>query len=128
MSCVAPRHRTRFLIWMGVYCAVVAIESVLLPKPAHPDAIHVLASLAPIVPLVFAAIENVRGIRAMDELYRRIQIEGMIFGFFGTIAVTLTVGFLQWMAGVPTFSLGYVFPIMSLLYGLGVFIGQRRYA
>ena len=128
MTCAPGRYRPRFLVWIGVYCAVVAIDSALLPRPARPDAIHVLAALAPIVPLVFAAIENVRGIRAMDELYRRIHIEGMIFGFFGTIAVTLTVGFLQWMAGVPTFSVGFVFPIMTLLYGLGVFIGKRRYA
>jgi hypothetical protein len=125
---MAGRHRTAFLVWMGVYSLIVLIDGVFLPKPIHPDAVHVLGALAPVVPLVFAQIENIRGIRAMDELDRRIHVEGMIVGVFGTMAITLTVGFLQWLAGVPTFSVGWVFPLMALLYSVGVFIGRRRYA
>lgn len=128
MNAACRRHQTAFLIWMGVYCAVLLLDVRLLPDPARPDAAHIVGALVPLVPLIFAGIANVRGIRASDELQRRIFTEGMIFSVFGTIAASLTVGFLQMLAGLPLFSIFWVFPVMMLLYGLGVFIGRRRYA
>jgi hypothetical protein len=122
------RYQRRFLIWMGVYSVVIVAVASYLPEPRTPDALHLTLALVPLIPLVFAAIENVRSIRAGDELYRRIHAEGMLFAVYGTIPVVLTVGFLQWLAGVPTFSVGWLFPVIMALYGVGVFIGRRRYA
>ncbi len=127
MNAATKAHQLRFLLWMGVYCVVVVAVGSFMPEPRRPDALHVILALLPLVPLVFAGIENVRGIRAGDELFRKIHAEGMLFAVFGTFAVTLTVGFLQWLAGVPTFSVGWVFPFTMALYGLGVYIGRRRY-
>lgn len=122
------RHQRRFLVWMGVYSIVLLVVAGSMPEPRRPDALHICLALLPVIPLVFAGIENVRGIRAGDELFRKIHSEGMLFAVFGTIAVTLTVGFLQWLAALPTFSVGYVFPFMMALYGVGVFMGYRRYS
>jgi hypothetical protein len=119
---------TRFGIWMAVYTVVIVADGYWLPRPARTDAIHVIGALVPVVPLIFALISNVGAIRAMDELSRRIVTEGMMFAIIGTIVVTLTVGFLQWMAAVPTFSVGWVWPIMCMFYILGCALARRRYA
>ena len=128
MNSESCRFQRRFLIWMVVYGVVIVVDAWLLPHPRRTDLVHVVGALVPLIPLLFAGVAIVRSVRAMDELYRRIHAEGLLFGVLGTIGITMTVGFLQWLAAVPTFSLGWVFPMIGFLYGIGVQVGQRRYA
>ena len=127
MNTESRRHQRRFLIWMAVYCVVILVDGFLLPKPARTDGVHVVGALIPMVPLLFAGYESFSAIRAMDELQRRIHLEGWMFSVIATSVVTLTVGLLQWMAAVPTVSLGWVWPILCSFYGLGAALAQRRY-
>jgi VIT1/CCC1 family predicted Fe2+/Mn2+ transporter len=39
-----------------------------------------------------------------------------------------TVRFLQWMAAVPTISLGWVWPIIAVFYGIGAAFARRKYS
>jgi uncharacterized protein YacL len=122
------KRMVRFGIWMAVYCAVMLIDGYWLPKPVKMDFVHVVGALVPMIPLLFAMQANFGAIQSMDELDRRVCVEGMMFAIIGTIVVTLTVGFLQWMAAVPTISLGWVWPIIAVFYGIGAAFARRKYS
>lgn len=128
MSTASGRHRNRFLIWMGVYSVVVLADGFLLPHPKHFDAVHIVGALLPMIPLTFAGIEIIKGVLAMDELQRRIHMEGMLLAVIGTSVVILGVGLLQWIADVPTFSIGWLWAVLCVFYGLGTAISHRRYS
>ncbi len=128
MNIECLRHRNRFLVWMAVYCAVIFADAYWLPRPERTDAIHVLGALLPMIPLIFAGLETVASVRAMDELQRRIHMEGMLLGITGISIVMLSVGLLQFMVAVPTFSIFWLWPALCVFYGLGTAIARRRYA
>jgi hypothetical protein len=122
------KRMVRFRIWMAVYCVVMLVDGFWLPRPIKTDVVHVLGALVPMIPLLFAMQANIGAIRSMDEPGRRYHVEGMMFAIIGTIVVTLTVGFLQWMAAVPTISLGWVWPIIAVFYAIGAAFARRKYS
>ena len=79
------------------------------------------------IPLLFAGTELFAGIRSMDELQRRIHLEGMLFAVIALSVVVLSVGLAQWIAAVPTFGVGWLWPALCAFYGAGVALAQRRY-
>ena len=64
--------------------------------------------------------------RELDELQRRIQLEGLAFGFTATAVLTLSYGFLQ-NAGLPQVNWVWVWPVMGACWSLGLAIARRRY-
>ena len=127
-SCGGPRLRGRYWVWMGGYVVAIIVGSLLISKPPRPDAPHLAAAIIPLVPLFLALAETFRSVRASDELQRRIHTEALLFSLLGTIAIVLTVGLLQLMAGVPLFNVFSLFVPICFLYALGVFFGRRRYS
>ena len=121
-------HLRRFLMWMGVYVVAILGESVLVPHAPRLDAAHLAGAIIPIIPVFLALAEMFRVIRGMDELQRRIHVEGLLLALLGTIAIVLGVGLLQFIAGVPLFGVFWLWIPICVLYGLGVFLGRRRYA
>ncbi len=113
---------------MGGYVAAIFGGSFLVSGPPRPDAPHLAAAIIPLVPLCLAFVEIFRGVRAMDELQRRIHTDALLLSLLGTIAIVLGVGLLQFMAGIPLFGVFWLWIPMCLLYAAGVFLGQRRYA
>jgi hypothetical protein len=105
------KRMVRFGVWMAVYTVVMLVDGYWLPRPVKTDFVHVVGAIG-----------------SMDELGRRVCVEGMMFAIIGTIVVTLTVGFLQWMAAVPTISLGWVWPIIAVFYGIGAAFARRKYS
>ena len=127
-SCGGPRVRGRYWVYMGTYAAAVIVGALLISKPPTPDAPHIAAAIVPLVPLFLALTETFRSVRAMDELQRRIHIEALLFSLLGTVAIVLTLGLLQLLAGVPLFAIFFLFIPICFLYGLGVSLSRRRYA
>ena len=121
-------HFRRFFLWMGLYVVAIVAESALVRDPPRPDAAHLAAAIVPIIPVFLALAEITRVIRAMDELQRRIHVEGLLLSLLGTIAIVLGVGLLQFIAGIPLFGVFWLWVPICLLYVLGVFLGSRRYA
>jgi uncharacterized protein YacL len=122
------KRMVRFGVWMAVYTVVMLVDGYWLPRPVKTDFVHVVGALVPMIPLLFAMQANIGAVESMDELGRRVCVEGMMFAIIGTIVVTLTVGFLQWMAAVPTISLGWVWPIIAVFYGIGAAFARRKYS
>ncbi|HUV96703.1 MAG TPA: hypothetical protein VMV98_04455 [Acidobacteriaceae bacterium] len=62
-----------------------------------------------------------------NELQIRIHFESLAFAFVGTVLLTLTFGFLQALAGVPTANWVWVWPLMGTLFLIGKRIAKRKY-
>lgn len=80
---------------------LVAATSFLRHHPATPWRVPI--ALAPIVPIGFAVWGALRAQREMDELERRIVLEGKAFATTTVVMTTIGYGFLQ-MAGFPPLS------------------------
>jgi hypothetical protein len=82
--------------------------------------------LVPVIPAVYGLVAIMRSVRAMDELQRRVHLEGVAFAFATTVVVTLSWGLLE-RAGAPKLPSVWVATIMIGLWGIGNRIAARRY-
>ena len=118
----------RFVIGAALVAAAVILGAALAAKQfergsAARLALAVLQGLAS----ASAVILPVRSIRGLDEMQQRIQLEALAFAFAGTGVLTTMYGFLT-NAGLPAIDWGtYVWPLMVLLWAIGVVVGHRRY-
>jgi hypothetical protein len=67
-----------------------------------------------------------RELRRMDELQRRLQLEALGFSFAGTAILTCSYGFLEGL-GYPRLSMFTVWPILAVLWVIGLAFAHRRY-
>ncbi len=94
---------------------------------AHPHAPwRFPLALAPMVPAVFVLWAFVRHMRRIDELQRRIQVEALSIAFGGTALLTFSYGFLE-NVGFPHLNWFFVWPLMAVLWMLGLGLTSRRY-
>jgi len=72
----------------------------------------------------------VRAVRGMDELARRIQLEGLAFAFPIALLIVFTAGLLDLAGfhGKHDWDLPRLWPLMLLPYWGGIALAQRRYA
>ena len=85
-----------------------------------------LIALSPMLPAATMAWVILRELRRMDELQRRIQLEALGFSFAGTAIVTFSYGFLEGL-GYPKLSMFTVWPVLAVLWIVGLVLARRRY-
>jgi len=85
-----------------------------------------LVALSPMLPAAATAWVILRELRRMDELQRRIQLEALGFSFAGTAILTFSYGFLEGL-GYPKLSMFTVWPILAVLWVVGLVLARRRY-
>lgn len=85
-----------------------------------------LVALSPMLPAAATAWVILRELRRMDELQRRIQLEALGFSFAGTAILTFSYGFLEGL-GYPKLSMFSVWPILAVLWVVGLVLARRRY-
>jgi hypothetical protein len=125
MDAPTKRYYWEFGGSMAAYSLIVPV-SVWLLKSHERTVLGYGIAFLPIVPSAFAMWAFLRFFRAMDELQRRIQFEGLAFSFLATCLISLTWGFLQ-NAGLPRFDVVWVAPVLIALWGVGTCIAKRRY-
>lgn len=103
-----------------LFLSIWAINSHLRSPWRYPVA------LLPMIPAAFALIAVVRHLGRLDELQRRIQFEALAFAFGGTALLTFSYGFVE-NVGFPHLSWFWVWPLMALLWSIGLVIANRRY-
>ena len=91
-----------------------ALAVALLPVPALAWLIHTVR----------------RGIREMDELERRIQLEALAFAFPVALLIVFTAGLLDLAGfhGEADWDLPRLWPLMLLPYWGGIALAHRRYS
>ena len=83
-------------------------------------------ALSPMIPAAAMAWVILRELRRMDELQRRIQLEALGFSFAGTAILTFSYGFLEGL-GYPRLSRFTVWPLLAVLWIVGLVLARRRY-
>jgi hypothetical protein len=85
-----------------------------------------LVALAPIIPAGLMCWAIVRNMRRMDEMHLRIQFEALGFAFAASALLTFSYGFLE-NVGAPHIPWTCVWPVMGLMWIVGLQIARRRY-
>ncbi len=126
MNEVCKKYRSQAYIGFLFYGAMTAIAAwAVLKLPLGEWRIPV--ALTPIVPALFIARSIVRLFSSGDELQIKIQMQSLAFAFVGTVLLTLTLGFLQALAGFPTANWVWVWPLMGALLLIGKLVAKRKY-
>lgn len=122
-----PEHlyQRRFWIAIIVYTVLIIVSAQWL-KTLENDVLRLGVALLPIIPILFGMGAFLAYLRQMDELQRRIEFEAFGFSLGLTGIVTFTLGLME-NAGLPHFSLIWVFPMMIAFWGVGQVIAGRRY-
>ena len=126
MNDLCKKYRNQAYIGFLLYGVVTAIAAWAVLR--YPLGIwRIPLALTPIVPALFTARSMVRMFSSGDELQIRIQFESLAFAFVGTVLLTLTLGFLQALAGIPTPNWVWIWPLMGTLFIIGKVVAKRKY-
>ena len=101
--------------------SIELLQHVVLASPWR-DAV----ALSPMVAAVAVPWIVLREMRRMDELQVRVQFEALGFAFAGTAILTFSYGFLEGL-GYPRLSMFTVWPILAVLWAVGLVLARRRY-
>ncbi len=124
-----PQTGSRLLVaslaFILSYIAAIAMQELLTLKGLAGLAV----SLLPVAGFVFFILEEVKLIRSLDELQRRIQLEALAIGFPSAMALLMLLGFLQRVDLVPhaLSTIRDVAGVLPVCYGIGLFFARRRY-
>ncbi|HEX8684166.1 MAG TPA: hypothetical protein VF707_17725 [Ardenticatenaceae bacterium] len=112
------------LLFLLSYGAARALLELVAAPP-----LRVASALLPIPFFALWLLTIIRGIRELDELERRIQLEAVAFAFLLTLILLLTLSLLEIAVTLPPEDLSYrhVWPFLPIFYFLGVTIARRRY-
>jgi hypothetical protein len=131
LECSSSENRAFMLRGMVVgaaYIAVTVAVGFAFGYKVIPAALTIPAALLPIVPAAYFPFILLDKLRAMDELQRKIQYEAMVFAFAMAALLTLAFGFLQFFANFPDVNWVWVWPVMGVMWIIGIVLGRRRYA
>lgn len=112
-------------LWLLAYFVARAV----LKDSAASTWVRVLVALLPVPFFVATLLLFVRGIRGMDELQRRIQLEALAIAFPVTMVFLMTLGLLQRAIVLPfeDWSYLHVWAFLPAFYFGGIAIASRRY-
>ena len=111
---------------LAIYAALLVGSIELLQHAALASPWRDAVALSPMVAAVAIPWIVLREMRRMDELQVRIQFEALGFAFAGTAILTFSYGFLEGL-GYPKLSMFTVWPILAVLWVVGLVLARRRY-
>lgn len=123
---VGRRYTREFLLAMAAYVVIVIVSVTLINISPNGAWWRIPLALTPVIPAIFGMIAYIRFVVNIDELQRRIQFEGLAFGFGVAGMLTFSYGFLE-NVGFPHISWLWVFPFMIAMWGIGVGVAARKY-
>lgn len=121
----------RYYIEMGVaitlYTVLLLVSVILLKdRQEMAMALKIVITLLPVIPAGLMCWAVVRNMRMLDEMHLRIQYEALGFAFAASALLTFTYGFLE-NVGFPHVSWVCVWPVMGLMWMIGLRLAKRRY-
>ena len=122
------RYLREFIYSMIAYILTLALSLIGLGFFAdyRINMARIIVSLTPVIPIIFMIISFLKYLNSIDELQQKIQLLAIGFAAGVTSLLTFSYGFLE-NVGFPPISLLWVFPVMILLWGLGLAFISRRY-
>ena len=125
MHQASRRYAREFIIAMITYGIVIIISRLTL-NSLEDSPWRFAIALLPFIPVLFLITGFVRYLSGIDELQQRIQLQAIGFAAGTTGLLTFAYGFLE-LEGFPSLSTFLIFPLMILLWGLGLAYFSRRY-
>jgi hypothetical protein len=126
----APSSLAGWIVVPGVFLAtwVAARWGIEVLPQGSAEALAV--ALLPVPAFAWLIHSMVRGVRTMDELERRIQLEALALAFPAALLIVFTAGLLDLAGfhGEGNWDLPRLLPIVLLPYWLGIVLARRRYA
>ena len=120
----------RYLAELGaslVLYGLLLVGANLLERAIEPTgALKLILVLTPMIGALAAAWAIMRGLWRLDEMQRRIQFDAIAMSFLGTALITFGWGFAE-SAGMPRLQAFAVWPIMCVLWTIGLAISHYRY-
>lgn len=91
--------------------------------------LRIVVALAPLIPFAFFLAFTLAGLRALDELHRRVQLEALAIAFPLAILFFMLLGLLE--LAIPLspedWSYRHTWSYLPLFYFIGLAIAWRRY-
>ena len=114
------------IAWLLVYFGCRFI----LDRLALPDGVRIAVALLPAIPFTIFLVCAIANVRAMDELHRRVHLEALAFAFPVGVFVLMILGLLQLVIHFhpQRFNFRDAWPILCLLYFIGLALSWRRYS
>jgi hypothetical protein len=120
----------RGILWVVVYVLAIWLlrDSSMLRVESR--AVRVAIGLLPTPFFVWWLWTWLKGLKKMDELRRRIELEALAFAFPTTLVFLAAVGLLDSAIALnpAEVSLRHMWLMMPMLYYVGLWNAQRRYA
>ena len=109
-------------------CALVIIAAALVAREyPRGSAMRIALALVQGIATGVTILMPWWGMKRLDELQRRVQLEALAMAFFGTGILSCAYGFLE-SAGLPRIEWGpVIWPVMALLWAVGLVVANRRY-
>ena len=129
MNATHKRFRTASItVVASVMAALLAVvASIILKSGPYPKPVAALIGLMPVPAYCVLMWAIVRGVREMDEMQRRVQLEAAATAVVGTVLGTLTYGWLEKAGTVPHVNWAFVFIVTLVFYMIGLFVAMRHY-
>ena len=113
------------ILWASVYL----LSRGLLEQTTLDRSVRVLIALLPTPVFVWFLWTWLKGIAAMDELERRIELEALAFAFPICVVLLMTLGLMELAMPLnkDDWSYRHVWAMMPTLYFMGLWRAKRRY-
>jgi hypothetical protein len=125
MNQASKRYARDFMIAMAAYVIIIIASRLILNNLGELPWRYPIAVL-PAIPVIFLITGFMRYLSGIDELQQRIQLQAIGFAAGTTGLLTFAYGLLE-LAGLPQFSTFFIFPMMVLLWGVGLSYFSRSY-
>lgn len=113
--------------WAGAWgLSLIAATWLLKSDYDFSFAVQTAIALVPAVMAVVSMLVYLRYLRMADELLRKIQFEGLAFGFGVGIIIGLVYPTFE-LVGAPVLDLNTLVAIMMFAWAFGQIFGARRY-
>ncbi|HSL46587.1 MAG TPA: hypothetical protein VK897_24345 [Anaerolineales bacterium] len=113
------------LAWAFVYL----LTRRLLDNGSLSEGWRIVVALAPLIPFAFFLVFTLAGLRSLDELHRRVQLEALAIAFPLAILLFMLLGLLE--LAIPLsredWSYRHTWTYLPLFYFIGLAVAWRRY-
>lgn len=128
----ARRPRTGdvfFAVVTALFVILYFAARALLERSDLSTPLRVAIALAPIPAFVIVILKVIRGIRGMDELEQRIQLEALAVAYPLALLLIMTLGLVQLATPLSPddWSYRHIWPFLFVFYAGGLALARKRY-
>lgn len=130
----APARRSRagdvfFAVVTALFVILYFAARALLERSDLSTPLRVAIALAPIPAFAVVILKVIRGIRKMDELEQRIQLEALAVAYPLALLLVMTLGLVQLATPLSPddWSYRHIWPFLFAFYAVGLALARKRY-